>query len=132
MSESKISEYMLKKTQVSNPGFNDQMPALMEQFKKMAKDAGKEFDEKQFKELMEATSSSMGGTYLLGQDNAVIAIGFGQFVLEGKIDEDIKNLTKTAIKRELLPVLLDQWGEHKKSRMEHLNKMLTIVDKMNE
>jgi uncharacterized protein YfeS len=132
MTESKISEYITAKTQVDNSGLNDQMPAMMEQFKKMAKDAGKEFDEKQFKEMMATTSSSMGGSFLLGQDNAVIAIGFGQFVLEGIIDEDIKSLTKIAIKRELLPVLIDRWGEYKKTRTEQLNKMLTVVDKMNE
>jgi uncharacterized protein YfeS len=79
------------------------------------------------------SSSKLGTRTLIGQDDAIIAIGFGQFVLEGKIDEDIKLLTKTAIKRELLPVLIETWdGDYKKTRIEHLNKMLTVVDKMND
>jgi uncharacterized protein YfeS len=79
------------------------------------------------------SSSQIGARTLTGQDNAIIAIGFGQFVLEGKIDEDIKALTKTALKRELLPSIIGMWGgEYKKTRTEQLTKMLATVDKMNE
>ena len=128
----KISEYISKKEQVDNSEINDQLPMMMEQLKKMSTDAGKEFDENQFKEMMSNISSNMGETYLRGQDNGIIAVGFGQFVLEGKIDEDIKSLTKTAINRQLLPILIDNWdGEYKQIRIEQLNKMLEIIDKMN-
>lgn len=79
------------------------------------------------------SSSQIGAATLTGQDNAIIAIGFGQFVLEGKIDEDIKALTKNALKRELLPSIIGMWdGEYNKTRTEQLNKMLATVDKMNE
>lgn len=79
------------------------------------------------------SSSPIGARMLTGQDNAIIAVGFGQFVLEGKIDEDIKALTKTAIKRELLPSIIGMWeGEYKQTRTEQLTKMLGTVDKMNE
>ncbi|MCS4435308.1 hypothetical protein [Aquiflexum gelatinilyticum] len=79
------------------------------------------------------SSNEIGARTLKGQDDAIIAIGFGQFVLEGKIDEDIKLLTKTALKRELLPILIDSWeGEYKKTRIEQLNKMLIALDKMND
>jgi uncharacterized protein YfeS len=133
LDSSKIRDYISAKTQPGSPDLSDQMPAMMEHFKQMAKEAGKEFDENQFKEIMAAASDSMGGTYLLGIDNAIIAVGFGQFVLEGKIDEDIKVLAQTAIKRELLPVLTDRWdGPYKKTRMEQLNSMLRVIDKMNE
>ena len=132
LDETKISEYISAKNEVDTSAINDQMPALMEQIKKMAKDAGKEFDENQLKEILSTVDKNMGGTYLLGIDNAIIAIGFGQFVLVGKIDEDIKILTKIAIKRELLPILINNWGEYKKTRTEQLNKMLKIVDKMNK
>ena len=82
--------------------------------------------------IKDYVSANMGNRYLLGYDDAIIAVGFGQFVLEGKIDEDICNLTKTAIKRELLPILIDRWGEYKKIRIDQLNKMLIVIDKMNE
>jgi uncharacterized protein YfeS len=68
---------------------------------------------------------------LIGQDNAVVAIGFGQFVLEGKIDNDIKDLTKKAIKRELTTELLNQFrSDYRETRKGQLEKMLIVVDKM--
>ncbi|MCE3279284.1 MAG: hypothetical protein K0S44_1475 [Bacteroidetes bacterium] len=126
----KIKEYISAKSRTDSSNF--QMPEMTEEFKIMAKNMGMDFDENKLKEMMALTSNDMGGTFLLGIDNAVIAIGFGQFVLEGKIDNDIKTLTQTAIKRELLPLLIDNWGEYKKTRLEQLNKMLTVVDKMNK
>ncbi len=79
------------------------------------------------------SSSVIGAMTLTGHDNAIIAVGFGQFVLEGKIDEDIKGLTKIAINRELLPVIIGLWDdEYKKTRIEHLTKMLLVVEKMNQ
>lgn len=79
------------------------------------------------------SSSRVGARALTGQDNAIIAVGFGQFVLEGKIDDDIKRLTKIALQRELLPDMIERWGnEYKTTRTEQLTEMLAIVDKMNE
>lgn len=79
------------------------------------------------------SSSQISARTLTGQDNAIIAIGFGQFVLEGKIDKDIKTFTKTALKRELLPSIIEMWDEgYKKTRTEQLTKMLATVDKMNK
>lgn len=104
----------------------------MEQFRQIAKDSGSEFSEEQFKELITTISGGMGETFLTGIDNAIIGVGFGQFVLEGKIDEDIKALTQTAIKRELLPILLEKWtNEYQASRVNQLNQMLKVLDKMN-
>lgn len=133
MDVSKIRDYISAKTVIEGSENLAETSLLIEQFKKMAKDAGKEFDEKEFKEMMSSVSSNMGGTFLLGQDNVVIAVGFGQFALEGKIDEDIKKLTKTAINRELLPILINRWGdEYKETRVSQLNDMLIVVDKMND
>lgn len=68
---------------------------------------------------------------LIGQDNAVIAVGFGQFVLEGKIDQDIKDLTKNAIKRELSAYLIDEFrSDYRETRKGQLEKMLRVVDQM--
>jgi uncharacterized protein YfeS len=68
--------------------------------------------------------------YMTGTDAAIIAIAFGQLYLEGVIDKDFNELAKTAIKRELIPELLTQWGEkYKKEREEKLKKMLAILSK---
>jgi uncharacterized protein YfeS len=68
---------------------------------------------------------------LVGQDNAIIAVGFGQFVLEGKIDNDIKDLTKKAIKRQLTTELINEFkSDYRETRRGQLEKMLAAVDKM--
>jgi len=126
----KIKNYLTQETKAD--GMEEQMPALKEQMKKMAEDAGKKFDEEQFNQIMKMSTSGMGSRYLLGQDNAIIATGFGQFVLEGRIDKDIQELTKISLQRQLLPILLDSWdSSNKVYRAEVLNNMLQKIDKMN-
>lgn len=84
-------------------------------------------DSQKVKELLITMDSRM----LIGQDNAIIAIGFGQFVLEGKIDHDIRDLTKNAITRELTIDLLNQFSnDYRETRKEQLEKMLSVIDKM--
>jgi uncharacterized protein YfeS len=129
----KINQYISAKTQSDSSEIEKNIPSMLEHLKSMGDSSGKQMDEAQLREIMAATSSSMGGTFLLGQDNAIIAVGFGQFALEGKIDEDIKTLTKTAINRELLPILIDRWdSDYKNRRKEQLTKMLAVVDLMNK
>ncbi len=129
----KIIQYMSNKAEVNAAEKEEQMATLEEYSRKMAKEAGKEFDEEQFRKMVEATSSSMGGRYLLGLDNAIIAVGMGQFILEGKIDKEIKSLATIAIKRELLPMLIERWdGHYRGERKEKLNKMLIAFDRMEE
>ena len=90
-----------------------------------------ELDETRLNALMKATRT--GYMTLVGTDNAIIAIGFGQFVLEGRIDPDIQALTRTALHRELLPTMLALFGEdHRAPRTEQLKKMLSVVDRMND
>lgn len=84
-------------------------------------------DAEQIKKLLAEIDSRM----LIGQDNAVIAVGFGQFVLEGKIDNDIRDLTRKAILRELTPDLLNMFrSDYIEIRKGQLQKMLIVVDKM--
>jgi uncharacterized protein YfeS len=86
-------------------------------------------DDKQVKELVTQIDARM----IIAQDNAVIAIGFGQFVLEGKIDVGIKDLTKNAIKREMTDVLLVHFiSEYRSVRKAQLNEMLITVERMNQ
>ncbi|RPJ23749.1 MAG: hypothetical protein EHM25_15240 [Nitrosopumilales archaeon] len=94
----------------------------------MAEKEGKEFDEDIYNQILAETSGDMGGRHLLAIDNAIIAVGFGQLVLEGRIDEDLKKLTKIALRRELIPILVDRWRDYKETRTEILNKMIIIID----
>jgi len=90
-----------------------------------------ELDEGKLKDYM--SSSPIGPRTLTGQDNAIIAVGFGQFVLEGRVDEDMKSMTKTALDRQLLPSMIAMWpGEYQKTRTEQLSQMRAVVERMNE
>ena len=126
----KISDYINGNNTVDNSAIQDQIPAMKEHFKEMAEREGKEFDEELFNQSIAATTGNMGGTYLLGIDNAIIAVGFGQFVLEGTIDKELKELTKIALQRELTPILVDKWGEYKETRVKLLNKMISDIEKI--
>ncbi|NQZ78770.1 MAG: hypothetical protein HRT61_22045 [Ekhidna sp.] len=128
LNETEISKYL----ETKGGGISsDQISTMREHFKQMSEQAGKEFKEEEFQQIMSMSSESMGGTYLFSQDNAVIAIGFGQFILEGKIDNDISELVKTAIQRELLPILITRFDEElQEERNERLNQMLSDLNKM--
>lgn len=128
LNETEIAKYL----EIKGGGISsDQISTMREHFKQMSEQAGKEFKEEEFQQIMSMSPESMGGTYLYSQDNAVIAIGFGQFVLEGKIDNDIAELVKTAIQRELLPILITRLDEKfQEERKERLNQILSDLSKM--
>ncbi len=76
--------------------------------------------------------SDLGITYLTGIDAAIISIAFGQLYLEGTIDHDFRELSRIAIKRQLIPELLNRWGEnYKPVREQQLLKMLEVLNQVN-
>ena len=127
---SKIKAYLTNNDSGDVSSFAEYIPEMKKQFEEVAKREGKEFDEAQFEQFLELSNKGMGHRYLLGMDNAIIAIGFGQLGLEGKIDDDIKNLTRIAITREQLPIMLEEWGEYQRVRQDILAKMLADLDKI--
>ncbi|MBO6516575.1 MAG: hypothetical protein JJ975_08490 [Bacteroidia bacterium] len=80
---------------------------------------------------IEELLKTVGFDDVLSTDNLIIAVGFAQFVLEGRIDGDIQKVTTSAIKRELNPLMLDPWENHKQKRGTQLSKMLEVVNQMN-
>jgi uncharacterized protein YfeS len=75
--------------------------------------------------------SELGSRFMSGIDAAIVSIAFGQFYLEGTIDKDFKELAKTSIRRQLIPELLNLWGdEYKKIRQTQLNKMLAVLNQI--
>lgn len=91
-----------------------------------------DFNETNLEKLNPYINKSIFGTRMLsGIDAAIIAIAFGQLYLEGTIDKDFKELAKTAIRRELIPELLNRWGDEIKNLREtQLHKMLVVLDKV--
>lgn len=100
-------------------------------YQELAKKQNEVFDEKKFLVQLESSEVSNRHRLLLGQDNAIISIGFGQFASEGRIDPELKRVTLIAIRRELLPILIREWDDdYKQTRINQLKSMLEVVDEM--
>jgi uncharacterized protein YfeS len=126
----KISDYIAAAPEPDDDSIMQQMEMLKSAFGNAPGNPMQGLDEEQLKEIFSASAQRMNDLTLLGQDNAIIATGFAQLALEGKIDSDLKAVTKNAITRQLLPVLLDRYDEeYRQVRKEQLTKMLDAVEK---
>lgn len=75
--------------------------------------------------------SDLGSRFMVGIDAAIVAIAFGQLYLEGTVDKEFSEIGKNAIKRQLIPELLNLWGEeYKPVRKDQLSKMLTVLNQV--
>lgn len=130
MDTTKIKEFLNQKKELSEAEIQQQIEMMKEMQKKMPDSTGREMDDKHWREVILTSSQNMNGIFLLGQDNAIIGIGFAQFVLEGHIDNDIRDLTLKAITRQLLPVLINRYDDNiRDKRKEQLTKMLAVINK---
>jgi uncharacterized protein YfeS len=74
-------------------------------------------------------SNSIGERIYLGIDDLIIATGFGQFVIEGKIDQDLKNLTITALLRQTQAFSLNLFElNYRPKRLSQLKRMFDIIN----
>lgn len=130
MDTTKIKEYITRKANLDEATIQQQIQTLKEINKNSTDTSSRKLDDNQLREIIISSSNSMGDSFLLGQDNAIIGIGFAQFVLEGGIDDDIKNLTITAIKRQLLPLLINRYDDNYRDiRKQQLTKMHEVLNK---
>jgi uncharacterized protein YfeS len=130
MDTTKIKEYVHQKKELSETDIQQQINALKEMNKNSPDTSQMKLDDNQLREVIISSSKGMGGVYLLGQDHAIIGIGFAQFVLEGHIDSDIKGLTIIAIKRQLLPLFINRYDDNYiYKRKQQLTKMLEVISK---
>ena len=120
MDTTKIKEYITRKANLDEATIQQQIQTMKEVSKNSADTLSRKLDDNQLREIIISSSNSMGIHFLVGQDNAIIGTGFAQFVLEGRIDNDIKNLTITAIKRQLLPLLINRWDNDYRDK-ENIN-----------
>ena len=62
------------------------------------------------------------------RDDAIIALAFGQLVLEGRVDAEVKNRALTALRRQGLPSALDRWpSQYQAERQSRLGTMEAIL-----
>ena len=133
LDSTKIDDYINEGTEDSIQLSDQQIEDLKKHMTEMSNQQGQDFDEEQFKAIMGQTSNGMGGKYLMGSDNAIIAVGFGQYVIEGQIDKDVRELTEIALKREEMPLILNMYiPEYRKSRMLLIQEMRKDLEKMKQ
>lgn len=127
----KISLYLSAPALKSETEIRQQMETMKEAMKNAGDTSMQSMNDNQFREIIILSSQSMGASFLVGIDNAIIATGFAQFVLEGELDQKLKSLVVIAIKRQLLPVLINRWDvNYIPMRKEQLNTMLNIINKV--
>ena len=132
MDTTKIKEYIVSRANIDEASIQQQMEQLKNVMKNSADSSFHNIDETLLRQTVISSSQEMGGSFLLGQDNAIIGTGFAQFALEGKIDNDLKALTITAINRQLLPVLINRYDEdYQNKRKQQLTKMLGVINNAN-
>ncbi len=106
------------------------MQMMREAFKNSPDTSMKNIDDKQLEEVILASSKEVAGSFLLGHDNAIAGIGFAQFVLDGRIDNDIRGLAITTTERQLLPLLISRYdGNYHDKREQQLIKCLKYLAK---
>ena len=66
---------------------------------------------------------------ILSLDIVLIATGFGQLIVEGKIDEDIKNIIHLAILREMNSIVQDNFlGDNEDWKHDRFNYLTILLD----
>jgi uncharacterized protein YfeS len=74
-------------------------------------------------------SYDIGDRVYLGIDDVIISVAFGQLILEGKIDKDLKTLALTALNRQMLPISIKMFDtEYQNIRIKHQTRMIEIIN----
>lgn len=132
MDTATIKAYINQEKKLSEVEILQHINLLKEMTEKSPDHSGKQLNDQELREIVISSTKTMNDRYLLGLDNAIIGIGFAQFVLEGRVDSDIKTLTITSINRQLLPLLINRYSEvYQKTRKDQLMKMLRVMRKAN-
>jgi uncharacterized protein YfeS len=130
MDTAKILAYISAKPTMSESEIESQLVTFREILKNSPDGSGKEMSDDQLRQVI-IGSSGIGDRCLLGIDNAIVAIGFAQFVMEGEMDKDMQLLTATALKRQLLPMLISRYDvNYQEKRKTQLTKMLDVVNRI--
>lgn len=64
---------------------------------------------------------------LLVRDEAILALAFGELIVSGRIDPEVRRHAVLALTRQALPALLHGWGERRKKREAHVARMREVL-----
>ncbi|TDE09033.1 hypothetical protein [Dyadobacter psychrotolerans] len=126
LDSNKIRQYI--ETNHFDSNFTEAANIVKHHLRQASKNSGTDFDDAEAEIILQIVMRNMGSAFLTDTDNAIIAIGLGQFILEGKIDNDIRKAAKFAITRELMPEIVEGWGDYKSQRVERLTKIFGVLD----
>jgi uncharacterized protein YfeS len=128
----KIRKYMSISARLDEGEVERQVKMMKEYNASPAMGGGKKLSDSEVRQIVIRSEQNMGGLYLVDLDEAVIGTAFAQFVLEGKVEPALRGYAETALKREMLPLLIRQYSaDAQKAHNEKMEKMLKVVRKMN-
>lgn len=126
----KIRKFILSSPQPDEATVQERMKLFKQASRNSPDTSLQHITDTELRQLVLSASQGMNGTFLLNQDNAIIGTGFAQLALEGKVDKELKLLTITTIKRQLLPMLINRYDPgYLDTRKYQLTKMLEAMGK---
>jgi uncharacterized protein YfeS len=133
MDTAKIEKYMSITYVPSQSEIDEQISALKkqnEEYKTVP--GGKQLSDEQIRQIATSSGKNMGTSFLIDLDDAIIGTAFAQFVLEGKIDPNLKYYAAKALQREMLPVLNNLYPQpdQQHAQLEKRKKLLQVVRQM--
>lgn len=89
----------------------------------------KKLTDEEIRKMVLEGGKNMGIIYLVGEDEAAISTAFAQFVLEGRLNSNLKAYAEKSLQRQMLPIVLRQFGTQGQQNMrkEKLTKMLRVI-----
>jgi uncharacterized protein YfeS len=129
----KIEAFISIAYQMSDQEKAEQFQALKRQFGSGGDMHGTvTLTDEQLWQIVENSGAQIGLSYLSHIDHAIIGTAFAQFAQEGKVDSKLKYYAKTALQREMLPIVLSKHLCRPPIESDHRlqNQVLGVVDKM--
>lgn len=102
--ESYINEYLEKKRDEMKSFVFENYEAFYINLAVFPQDGKKQTEEEIIKGLLDDTVHEK---VIYEMDNGIIAVGFGQLMIEGRIEKELMTLVEKAIIRQLLPIFLN-------------------------
>jgi uncharacterized protein YfeS len=133
MDTANIQKYMSITYVPSQSEIDEQISALKRQNEEYKNTPGtKQLSDEEIRQIAASSGKNMGTSFLIDLDNAIIGTAFAQFVLEGKIDPNLKYYAAKTLQREMLPILNNLYAkpDQQQAHKEKLTKLLQVLTKM--
>lgn len=133
MDTANIEKYMSITYVPGQSEIDQQISALKRQNEEYKNVPGaKQLSDEEIRQIATSSGKNMGTSFLIDLDDAIVGTAFAQFVLEGKIDANLKYYAAKALQREMLPILNNLYAkpDQQQSHKEKLTKLLQVLRKM--